>query len=89
MDGKTLARIGAIVFVAFAITATVIEMARKDDVRINATERPPLAAPAKDPLRAELVRCSQAGEAATRDPSCLQVWDRNRRRFLGEPQAGR
>ena len=29
MDGKTLARIGAIVFVAVAITAAAIEMNRK------------------------------------------------------------
>ena len=29
MDGKTLARVGAIIFVSFAITATAIEMTRK------------------------------------------------------------
>ena len=31
MEGKTLARIGAIVFVAVAITVTVVEMTRKDE----------------------------------------------------------
>lgn len=31
MDGKMLARLGAIVFVAIAITATVIELNRKED----------------------------------------------------------
>ena len=31
MDGKTLARLGALVFVAVAVTATAIEMTRKDD----------------------------------------------------------
>ena len=31
MEGKTLARIGAVAFVAVAITVTVVEMTRKDD----------------------------------------------------------
>ena len=31
MDGKILARIGAIFFVTFAVTATAIELARKED----------------------------------------------------------
>lgn len=31
MDGKTLARLGAVVFVAVAITATAIEMSRKEE----------------------------------------------------------
>ena len=31
MDGKMLARLGAIIFVAIAITATVIEMTREDE----------------------------------------------------------
>lgn len=39
MDGKTLARIGAIVFVAVAITATAIEMNRKDDRPIDFVTR--------------------------------------------------
>ncbi len=30
MDGKMLARLGAIVFVAVAVTATAVEMSRKD-----------------------------------------------------------
>ena len=32
MDGKLLARLGAIIFVAVAITATAIEMSREEDV---------------------------------------------------------
>ena len=31
MDGKTLARVGAIIFVSVAITATAIEMTRKEE----------------------------------------------------------
>ncbi|WP_062785560.1 putative entry exclusion protein TrbK-alt [Novosphingobium capsulatum] len=84
MDGKTLARIGAIIFVALAITATAIEMNRP-------TEQPddPVTlaqpAPARDPLRVELARCGAMGEAGGRDPSCLHAWAENRRRFLGQP----
>lgn len=87
MDGKTLARIGAIVFVAVAITATAIEMNRKD-VRPEAfaTQGHPVAS--QDPLAAELLRCSEIGEAGTRDPACLRAWAENRRRFLGQPAPG-
>eukprot|EP01037_Dinobryon_pediforme_P024686 gene24686-26562_t len=57
MDGKTLARIGAVVFVAIAIVATAIEMNRKADSQDDA---PTIAHPAhgRDPLDAELARCS-------------------------------
>ncbi len=36
-----------------------------------------------DPLRARLLACRQAGQAAASDPECLAAWDANRRRFLG------
>jgi conjugative transfer region protein TrbK len=86
MDGKTLARVGAVGFVTFAITATAIEFSRKD--------APPLyrsvAAATEtgvDPLKTELRRCQQLGEAGTRDPACLQAWADNRDRFLKSSQA--
>ena len=86
MDGKLLARIGAIGFVTFAITATAIEFSRKDE--------PPLyhgvAAETEqgvDPLKTELRRCQQLGEVGTRDPACLQAWADNRDRFLKPSQA--
>jgi conjugative transfer region protein TrbK len=84
MDGKTLARIGAVVFVAVAIVATAIEVNRKPDSPDNA---PAMAhsSPLRDPLDAELARCSGIGEAGPRDPSCLRAWADNRRRFLGQP----
>lgn len=86
MDGKTLARISAIVFVAVAIVATAIEMNRKDD-RQDAftTQARPFAA--RNPLDAELLLCSQIGEAGARDPGCLKVWAESRRRFLGQGPA--
>ena len=84
MDGKTLARIGAVVFVAIAVTATAIEMTRKSD-RQNSPATQARAVTERDPLGAELARCSGMGEAGARDPSCLKTWAENRRRFLGEP----
>ena len=65
MDGKMLARVGAVVFVAVAVTATAIEMTRK--------EEPPELWPSgratqsqSDPLRDELIRCQALGEAGMR-----------------------
>ncbi|MGY5804438.1 putative entry exclusion protein TrbK-alt [Rhizobium sp. LEGMi12c] len=86
MDGKLLARIGAIGFVTFAITATAIELSRKEEPPLDRS----VAAAAEtgvDPLKAELRRCQQLGEAGTRDPACLQAWAENRDRFLKPSQA--
>lgn len=87
MDGKVLTRIGAIVFVSVAMTAAVIEMARRD---APAPNRPAPAigveTPRTDPLRESLIRCQGIGEAATRDPDCLAAWAENRRRFLGQTE---
>ncbi|HEY9579523.1 MAG TPA: putative entry exclusion protein TrbK-alt [Rhizorhapis sp.] len=81
MDGKTLARLGAVVFVAVAITATAIEMSRKEEAPEawpsgRTTQTP------TDPLRDELIRCQALGEAGPRDPACLRAWAENRNRFL-------
>lgn len=81
MEGKTLARIGAVIFVAVVITATAIEATRKDDVPAEA--RTSGASQPSPGYRSELVRCQRLGEAGTRDPACLQAWAENRERFLG------
>ncbi|PQZ47223.1 conjugal transfer protein TrbK [Ochrobactrum sp. MYb15] len=82
MDGKMLARLGAIIFVAIAITATVIEMTREDEPAQN---RPaPSLQPSADPLRQSLRDCQRLGEAAASDPDCLATWAENRDRFLGQ-----
>lgn len=81
MDPKTLARIGAIAFVAVAITATVIELTRKEE-RPEAAMPRPAQTGAADPLRDELFRCQSLGEAGPRDPACLRAWAESRRRFL-------
>lgn len=92
MDPKTLAHVGAIAFVAVAITATVIELSRKEERPEAAPPRPPAQAGATDPLREELFRCQSLGEAGPRDPACLRAWAESRRRFLTpsttRPQAG-
>ena len=84
MDGKTLARIGAVVFIALAVVATAIEVNRPVyQAESQTAQRPPLVT--RDPLDAELTRCSGIGAARSRDPSCLKAWAENRRRFLGQP----
>lgn len=85
MDGKMLARLGAVVFVAIAVTATAIDMARKDEP--SAPPAAPALQPPPDPLRETLRRCQQLGEAAANDADCLAAWAESRDRFLGRPPA--
>ena len=80
MDGKMLARLGAVVFVGVAITAAVIEFTRQPEpaeVGTQARQRGDTG-----DLRQRLRRCRDIGEAATRDAACLGIWAENRNRFL-------
>jgi conjugative transfer region protein TrbK len=87
MDSKTLARVGAIIFVSVAITATAIEMTRKEE---RPAARPTaVLEEAPDPLREGQQRCQQMGEAAARDSECLRIWAETRDRFLGTRTAPR
>jgi conjugative transfer region protein TrbK len=81
MDGKMLARLAAVVFVAFAIIATVIEMTRKETALTEASVTSAVM-PVGDPLHDELIRCQLLGEAGAHDDACLRAWAENRRRFL-------
>ena len=85
MDGKMLARLGAVVFVAIALTVTAFDMARKDEpsapLPASALQPPP------DPLRDSLRRCQQLGEAAASDADCLAAWAESRDRFLGRDRS--
>ncbi|WIM12471.1 putative entry exclusion protein TrbK-alt [Enhydrobacter sp.] len=81
MDAKLLARFGAVAFVAVAITATVIQLTRKEEW-LEMRPAPSAQVGAADPLRAELLRCQGIGEAGPRDPACLRAWAESRRRFL-------
>lgn len=82
MDGKTFARLVAVIFVAIAITATALEMARKQETPAGTAAAVP-APSAPDPLRESLRRCQRLGEAALRDGDCLRLWAEQRDRFLG------
>jgi conjugative transfer region protein TrbK len=83
MDSAWPARIGAIVFVAVAITAAAIEAARQDTpVAPPMVPASPMLA-AADPLRQDKRRCQLMGQAAAGDEACLRVWAQSRDRFLG------
>lgn len=87
MDGKMLARLAAIVFVAIAITASLIEMSRKDEALPMVSA--PVVPLSSDPMRADLRRCQQMGRTALDDEGCLAIWQQTRDRFLGrEPRTG-
>lgn len=81
MDGKMLARLGAVVFVALAVAATAIELTRKEN-QPSASSAGRTEAASADPLRGELIRCQELGEAGARDPACLRAWAESRHRFL-------
>ena len=85
MDGKMLARLGAIIFVAVAVTATAIEVTRKQDAPASPSARQQQRE--GDPLRESQRRCQQLGQQAASDPECLRVWAETRDRFLGKTPA--
>ncbi|MCG5238045.1 putative entry exclusion protein TrbK-alt [Xanthobacter oligotrophicus] len=83
MDGAMLARLGAVIFVAIAGTAAVLEMSREEKAPEPSLIR--TVEVARDPLRDEQRRCQQLGEAAAQDSACLKIWAQTRDRFLGRP----
>ncbi len=85
MEGKVLARIAAIVFVAVAITTAIIEMTRED--ASGPAPSAPALQPSVDPLREGQRRCQEMGEAAANDAECLAIWAETRDRFLGRSPA--
>ena len=85
MEGKMLARIAAIVFVAVAITAAIIEITR-EEIPAPAPSAPSLTRQV-DPLREGQRRCQEMGEAAANDAACLSIWAETRDRFLGRTPA--
>lgn len=85
MDTRMLARIGAVTFVAIAITATAVEMTRKEEAPPSSATRPLQFD--HDPLRDGQRRCQQLGQKAAEDTECLRVWAETRDRFLGRTPA--
>jgi conjugative transfer region protein TrbK len=85
MDGKMLARLGAVVFIAIAITATMVEMTRKEDAPAPSSAR--ALQLERDPLRESQRQCQQLGQKAADDAECLRTWAKTRDRFLGRTPA--
>ncbi|MDI4656604.1 putative entry exclusion protein TrbK-alt [Xanthobacter autotrophicus] len=83
MDAAKLARLGAVIFVAIAGTAAVLEMSREEKVAELSPVR--TVGAERDALRDEQRRCQQLGEVAAQDTACLKVWAQTRDRFLGHP----
>ena len=85
MDTKLFARIGAVAFVAIALTMTALSLRE---------ERPPpsetitVFEPDGDPLPAQLKACNAMGELALSSPDCRAAWAEKRRRFLGVEHDG-
>jgi conjugative transfer region protein TrbK len=81
MQTKTVVRIGAVAFVAVAITASAMQ-ARMSPGRVEQDLTAASMSAEADPLRAELERCQSLGAAGADAHECLRAWAENRRRFL-------
>lgn len=81
MDGKFLARIGAAIFVGFAIALTIVQL-REEPVAAK-PEVTTVFELDGDPLPAQLRICGEMGELALSAPDCRAAWAEKRRRFFG------
>lgn len=81
MQTKTVVRIGAVAFVAIALTVSALQVRMSPGPVEPERAAAPLAGGA-DPLLAELVRCQSIGAAGATDQDCLRAWAESRRRFL-------
>ncbi|MDB5579069.1 MAG: conjugal transfer protein TrbK [Bradyrhizobium sp.] len=81
MQTKTIARLGAVMFVAVAVTAAALQTRTVPGSPAPETQID-LAEASTDPLRAALAHCQSLGTAAADDRDCLRAWAENRRRFL-------
>jgi len=79
MKSALLLRLGVGVLAFIAVLATLLEIAREDDIDVRSI---PELSEVHDPLRAELQRCRDLGNAALNDQDCAAAWTETRRRFL-------
>ena len=86
MDTKLFARIGAIAFVAIAITMSALQLREKPVPAIPQVID--VSEPDSDPLPDLLRQCSAMGEAAASARFCHEAWAEKRRRFLGGERPG-
>lgn len=78
---RLFARIGAIGFVAVALTMTALQL--REEPRPLPMEVTTVFEPDGDPLPLQLRACAQMGELALSSPDCRAAWAEKRRRFLG------
>ncbi|MEZ5680894.1 MAG: putative entry exclusion protein TrbK-alt [Erythrobacter sp.] len=78
---RLFARIGAIGFVAVALTMTALQL--REEPRPVPVEVITVFEPDGDPLPLQLRACAQMGELALSSPDCHAAWAEKRRRFLG------
>jgi len=81
MDMRLFARIGAIGFVAMALTMTALQL--REEPKPVPVEVITMFEPDGDPLPAQLRACAQMGEPALSSSNCRSAWAEKRRRFLG------
>lgn len=81
MDTKLFARIGAVAFVAIALTMTALTL--REGPEAARPETITVWEPDGDPLAAQLKACNAMGELALSSPDCRAAWTEKRRRFLG------
>lgn len=81
MDFKLFVRVGAVTFVAVALTVSLLQMRNERPARMP--EVIAVLAPDGDPLAARLQACSEMGELALSASDCREAWAEKRRRFLG------
>lgn len=80
MDTKLFARIGAVAFVAFALTMTALQL--REERKPEQTQAVTVAERDGDPLPEMLRLCSELGQLAETTNECRRAWAENRRRFL-------
>ncbi len=82
MDGKTLARLAAVIFVVAAIAAAALDRTGEKATPAGSASPLPMF-PAPSALREGLRHCQSLGEAALLDSDCSRLWAEQRDRFLG------
>jgi len=83
-DVTSWIRVGAVGFAMLAAIATAVEVSREERGSVGA----PRPTAGRDPLVAELERCTAITPASGRDDACERAWAENRRRFLGARRTG-
>jgi conjugative transfer region protein TrbK len=81
MNTRLFARVGAVAFVAIALTMTALTLREGPDAARPETIT--VWEPDGDPLMAQLKACNEMGELALSSPDCRAAWAENRRQFLG------